>query len=765
VPTPPPTAPRRVLLTGATGFVGQAVLLALLETTADVEVLAVVRPKQGEDAAARLAALLDKPAFAGFVAARGSAAARAEFGRRVVAVPGELSGLDADGAAVALLREEGPLFSAVHCASAVSFDLAIDEAFDTNVGGALGLYRALTAAGQDPHVVHVSTAYVGGSARGLRTEGPLTHRVDWRAEREWAAASRHEAELASRSAESLARHLRRAQLVHGKEGPNAVAAAAEGARVAAVQERLVEAGRLRAQTLGWTDVYTFTKAMAERVAEAEWAGRGHRLSVVRPSIIESALTWPYPGWLDGYKVADPLIMAYARGLLPEIPALPDSLLDVIPVDLVVGVIVALALGLSERRGADAYYQVVSGTSNPLPFHTMVDAVQGYFTAHPLADDKGRPIRVKRWTYRRGHLVEPVIALQETGVRAAEAAATLVPRRSARRWAGTLHKQRAGLTTLRKFVDLYQHYTRTELVFDDAHTRALLGELGAAAPLPIDVTEVDWPSYFTDRHLPELVKLTADHTARRDARRAARARSGDLVVGSAGPDAGDAAESAAAAAGEGALAVFDLDGTVSSATVVTQFLALQRALSGPGRQAAHAASILWNTPAYLRADRRARGQFLRTFARRYAGIDVAQLQDAVTGSYALWLRRTLRPAALKRIDAHRGAGHRTVLVTGVPAPFVAPLADLFDEVVATPLEASRGVLTGYLGGPPVVDEARAAWLLRYAAAHGIDLAASHGYGDSQADVTWLGLLGHPHAVDPDLGLYAEAKRNGWPILDW
>ena len=105
------------------------------------------------------------------------------------------------------------------------------------------------------------------------------------------------------------------------------------------------------------------------------------------------------------------------------------------------------------------------------------------------------------------------------------------------------------------------------------------------------------------------------------------------------------------------------------------------------------------------------------------------------------------------------------MTGVPAPFVAPLADLFDEIVATPLESTDGELTGYLGGPPVVDEARAAWLLRYAAEKGLDLAASHGYGDSQADVTWLSLLGHPHAVDPDLGLYAEAKRNRWPILEW
>ena len=36
--------------------------------------------------------------------------------------------------------------------------------------------------------------------------------------------------------------------------------------------------------------------MAERVAEDLWASAGHRVSFVRPSIIESALHRPYPGW-------------------------------------------------------------------------------------------------------------------------------------------------------------------------------------------------------------------------------------------------------------------------------------------------------------------------------------------------------------------------------------------------------------------------------------------------------------------------------------
>src|SRR5690606_15921980 len=113
---------------------------------------------------------------------------------------------------------------------------------------------------------------------------------------------------------------------HGRMGPKAVAAASEAARREWVDERLVDFGRTRAQSVGWTDIYTFTKAMAEQVAEELWAANGHRVSFVRPSIIESAMKKPYPGWIDGYKVADPLIMAYGRGVLPEFPGLADSIL-------------------------------------------------------------------------------------------------------------------------------------------------------------------------------------------------------------------------------------------------------------------------------------------------------------------------------------------------------------------------------------------------------------------------------------------------------
>src|SRR5690606_15623523 len=141
---------------------------------------------------------------------------------------------------------------------------------------------------------------------------------------------------ASRGPGVLAKLTKAAEREHRRAGPITAAQDAERRRTEWVRKRLVEAGGQRARSLGWTDVYTFTKAMGERVVEE--IGAPLPVSIVRPSIIESALETPYPGWIEGFKMAEPLIMAYGRGELPEFPASPDGVVDIVPVDHVVSAI-------------------------------------------------------------------------------------------------------------------------------------------------------------------------------------------------------------------------------------------------------------------------------------------------------------------------------------------------------------------------------------------------------------------------------------------
>src|SRR5690606_17507176 len=147
--------------------------------------------------------------------------------------------------------------------------------------------------GTAPHVVHVSTAYVAGARRGMVPEESLDHDADWRRELAAAQAAREQVEADSRRPAVLRQALARARREQSKSGPQSTAAAAEQWRSEWVDKQLVEHGKLRAQTLGWPDVYTFTKALGERVAEEICAGT-LPLSVVRPAIVESALRHPYP---------------------------------------------------------------------------------------------------------------------------------------------------------------------------------------------------------------------------------------------------------------------------------------------------------------------------------------------------------------------------------------------------------------------------------------------------------------------------------------
>src|SRR5438045_8889153 len=113
--------------------------------------------------------------------------------------------------------------------------------------------------------------------------------------------------------------------------------------------------------LGWPDAYAYTKALGER---ALLETRGDvPVTIVRPSIIESAWAEPRPGWIRGFRMAEPVIISYARGLLREFPGVPEGTIDVIPVDMVVAAIIAVAAAGPDK--APFITQVASGGIKPL----------------------------------------------------------------------------------------------------------------------------------------------------------------------------------------------------------------------------------------------------------------------------------------------------------------------------------------------------------------------------------------------------------------
>ena len=73
------------------------------------------------------------------------------------------------------------------------------------------------------------------------------------------------------------------------------------------EESLIQLGIKESRGYGWNDTYTFTKWLGEQLL-IQGLGK-ENLTILRPSIIESTLSSPVPGWVEGVKVADALILS------------------------------------------------------------------------------------------------------------------------------------------------------------------------------------------------------------------------------------------------------------------------------------------------------------------------------------------------------------------------------------------------------------------------------------------------------------------------
>ncbi|MDT7582392.1 MAG: alcohol-forming fatty acyl-CoA reductase, partial [Pseudonocardiales bacterium] len=671
------------------------------------------------------------------------------LGTRLQVVAGELGG------AVDPLPSD--LDVVLHCAGEVSFDPPVDEGFRTNLLGTLGLLEAVRATGAHPHVVHVSTAYVAGLRSGWVPEQRHPHTVDWRTEAAAAAVLGERADIDSREPAVLEELLVEARGAMGAAGPQEVAVEAERLRRRWVRNRLVEAGRQRAISLGWTDCYTLTKALAEGAVEQFCTDRGVPLSIVRPSIIESALERPSPAWIEGFKMAEPLILAFGRGELPEFPAAPDSVVDIVPVDHVVGAIIAV-MSTEPPPGDVAYFHVSSGARNPLAFRLLYELITDYFDRHPFDMDERGAVRLPNWRFPGAEKVERLLVQGERAHRVADRALGLAPRSDrVRELARDLDRQKRRLDFLRRYLDLYRAYATAELHFVDDNTLALYRSLEPADQeiFAFDTADFTWTYYLRDVHFPSVTEPIRKYDVIRKRRAASTGPTRRLIDGSPG-----SAES------EGVLAVFDLDGTLMSSNIIETYLWMRLPELNRAEKAREIGKLLRRMPSYIQAERRDRGGLLRAVYRRYAGAELAELDRLADEVLTPHVLERVSAAAVRRVREHREAGHRTLLLTGAVRPLTRPLAPLFDEIVAADLAVDeRGLATGFLADPPLVGESRAAWLRRYAQLGGYDLSRSYAYADSYSDLPMLRAVGLPTAISPDVQLWREARRVRWPVELW
>ncbi len=756
-------AGKTLLITGSTGYLGKSLVEKLLRSVPEIgRINLAIRSSRRRPAVERLEReVLSSPCFRTLKSEIGEAAFAALAAEKLGVFELDL-GQDGLGLSDQGRAELRTCDVVIHSAAAVEFDNPADLSAQTNLLGAARLVEELRRSQARPHLVHVSTAYVGGMLRGLVREGlPLDPGLNWRHEAEVIANLRPAVEEESRRPEVLGKLRREAESRLGTAGTPSTARQTERLRQKWVADRLVERGRVHARAMGFSDIYSFTKAMAEH-AVVELHG-DIPLSIARPAIVESAVKEPFPGWLEGFRMAEPIILAFGRGVLQDFSGLPDGVLDIIPLDYVVNAVLAVAAS-PPPAGEHRVYHVASGWRNPLRLRQLYEECGRYFREHPLRDRSGQAIGSPTWTFpTRGELT----ARARVVMRALEAAQWVVERlpvgASVSQLSDELTEERNRVERGLNLLELYGVYTEVDCVFDTRNTYGLWEGTPEAerATFPFDPALYNWSEYFQRVHLPTVIRMSRADTG---------PRKGPGPTGSTEPRSEGNSVLSAMRRREGrgdVLAVFDVDGTLVETNVVEYYFWMRLKAQPLEDWPAFLARMAGQAPRWLYLERRSRADFQRSFYREYEGLDYEEMKRLGREALNEVTLRRVYPDGVRRVREHQRAGHRVLLLTGALDVVVAPLAELLGVEVdcAHLLVDGEGRLTGDLAKPPPAGEARGALLEEYAGANGVELGESFAYADSLSDLPMLELVGTPVAVNPDPRLSQVAGQRGWRIERW
>lgn len=745
-------AGKRIAVTGATGFLGTALVERLLRSVPGCELVLLVRPTRRSTPKRRIQReVLKNDAFDRLREELGDDF-DSEMDRRVVTIKADVAERDLglnDAGRAALAGCD--IF--IHSAATVSFDSPLDTSVSINLLGPNNIVTTLQDLGVTPHLVAVSTCYVAGNRRGraaeeFLTDTPFHVEIDWRSEVKAAERARSDVDASSRTPSNLKMFRKDARSELGAAGTPLLAAKTEQLRSKWVNEQMVDLGRARAGSLGWPDVYTYSKALGE-TALIELRGN-IPVTVIRPSIIESALYEPFPGWIRGFRMAEPIIISFARGELHQFPGSPESIIDVIPVDIVANTIIAAAA--EPPPESPQVYQAASGAVNPLEYRVLTDTVREFFTKTPVYDAKGHPIHVPEWEFFGSADLEGRLERISTLIKKADKTIAALPLRGKQNKVNEkLQEQQRIIDQALGYVKIYGAYGRCEAAYGIERMQAMRERMDPAdqQAFCLDPTEIDWHSFIRDTHLPTVVKI-------------ARVK---MTPGTKSGESRDDKIRRQILDPKRHFAAFDLENTLISSNVVESFSWLATRRLNRRDRIRFALRTAIYAPKMLATDARDRTDFLRDFYRRYKDAPVEQLEEDADELLTQVIMTKSFPEAIRRVRAHREAGHRTVLITGALDVVVEPLRPLFDEIIASEMTISDKRYTGELRSVPPTGETRAQVMLQWAKDNGFDPAQGVVYADATSDLPMLEAVGHPVVVNPEVRLAAIAERRGWLTEQW
>jgi fatty acyl-CoA reductase len=347
-------AGKRVLITGTTGFLAKVLLEKLIRDVPGIKqfVLVIRGSKKYNNAAERFEREILSSSIFDRLREEQAQYLADVVNNKIVFVTGEVTEPLFGLGQLKFKQLANTVDIVVNCAASVNFREALDQALEINALSVHKLAALVRMAGNIP-LIHVSTCYVNGYQEGQMSE--QLHASASKLIPQHADGYYEVQPLISELLRKIAAVKR--NCLNADDLPQA----------------LTDLGIQEAHRYGWNDTYTFTKWIGEQIACREMQGKS--LSIVRPSIIESTLREPAAGWIEGVKVGDALILAYARGKTSFFPANPQAVIDLIPADLVANSIILAMTEALHDPAQRRIYQACSGSRNPIILGDLIQIIQ------------------------------------------------------------------------------------------------------------------------------------------------------------------------------------------------------------------------------------------------------------------------------------------------------------------------------------------------------------------------------------------------------
>ena len=395
---------KKILFIGGTGFVGKVTLSMLLYNFPNIgKVYATVRARNQEESNNRFwNSVVTSPTFDPLRERYGKAFEHF-IREKVQPVNGDVSneflGLT-EAEAQAIMQDCNII---INSAGNVTFNPPLESALRTNVVGTNNVLK-MARMMRRPCLVHVSTCFVAGKRSGSIWENepvvgyfPRKNELvgttfDVEKEIEDCARLSEQARQEAEDAVQIAKFRELARKRFEEEGRDPddeddLRSAMFRERKVWIRNRTTELGEARAEYWGWTNIYTYSKSLAEQIV----AKQDDIVKVlVRPSIVESALEFPFPGWNEGFTTTAPLILIALKGQ-PIIPINEKLILDIIPVDMVAGAMLGAAMNALVDDKPPLVFQACSGDSNPNDMKRIVGLVSLYKRKHFRDKDTGNKL--------------------------------------------------------------------------------------------------------------------------------------------------------------------------------------------------------------------------------------------------------------------------------------------------------------------------------------------------------------------------------------